>query len=103
MRGQIDDQLSIFGDVLYDWAKLYQSLIGYDEILENKVLISDYKENLIKLYEEKITSLFNKDYLTYIKIITASLLFSLIPLHKNDVNKCNEYYNIMQKLIDSFF
>ena len=103
MRGQIDEQLSIFGDVFYDWAKLYQSLIGYDEILENKVLISDYKDNLIKFYEEKITSLFDKEYLTYIKIITASLLFSLIPLHKNDANKCTEYYNIMQKLIDSFF
>ena len=38
MRGKIGNKLSLCGDWLYDWAKLYQSLIGYDEILENKVL-----------------------------------------------------------------
>jgi len=28
-----------------------------------------------------------------LKIITQSLLFSLIPLHNN--NKCNDYYNLI--------
>jgi hypothetical protein len=34
MRGKIGDTLTIYGDAFYDWAKLYQSLIGYDKILD---------------------------------------------------------------------
>ena len=32
MRGKVGDKLTICGDWLYDWAKIYQSIIGYDEI-----------------------------------------------------------------------
>ena len=38
MTGKQGKQLTIYGDWLYDWTKLYQSLIGYDKILENKVI-----------------------------------------------------------------
>lgn len=34
MCGKIGDTLNIYGVVFYDWAKLYQSLIGYDKILD---------------------------------------------------------------------
>ena len=35
MIGKLGSELSIYGDWLYDWAKVYQSLIGYDFILLN--------------------------------------------------------------------
>ena len=41
MRGKIGSKLSLYGDELYDWAKLYQSLIGYDEILQDKSINED--------------------------------------------------------------
>ena len=36
MRGKNGDSLSIYGDWLYDWSKMYQSIIGYDKILQGK-------------------------------------------------------------------
>ena len=96
MRGKQDNKLTIYGDWLYDWAKLYQSLIGYDEILEDKIININYKNSLLEYFKE----LFIKKYSEYdfknLILITKSLLFSLIPLHDND--KCNEYYKLIMKI-----
>jgi hypothetical protein len=96
MRGFIDNKLSIYGDSLYDWAKLYQSLIGYDEILENKIISNEYKNVIIQHFEEKFIKIYSEEYLIHLKIITASLLFTLIPLHDNE--KCINYYNLISLL-----
>ena len=50
MRGKIEDKLTIYGDYLYDWAKIYQSIIGYDEILLSKFININYKENIIEIF-----------------------------------------------------
>ena len=47
MRGKINNELTILGDELYDWAKIYQSLIGYDEILIDKFISKSYKDKII--------------------------------------------------------
>ena len=99
MRGKIDDELTIFGDQNYDWAKLYQSLIGYDEILDDKLINHEYKNNLIKIFETFIINKFDEQTMINIKYITASLLFSLIPLHNNE--KCIKYYNLCRNLINN--
>jgi dTDP-glucose pyrophosphorylase len=96
MRGKLDNITSIFGDANYDYAKLYQSLIGYDEILENKHVNIKYKTSLISYFEEYITSKFGLQRLKDIKKITQSLLFTLIPLHDN--SKCIDYYNLCIKI-----
>ena len=102
MRGELDGVLTIFGDCFYDWAKLYQSLIGYDEILHNTELNSEYKRKIVSFYEIKFVSLFDDKQLEYLKIITASLLFSLIPLHYNNKEKCQKYYLLMRNIVDNF-
>ena len=33
MRGRLDNINTILGDSFYDYAKIFQSLVGYDEIL----------------------------------------------------------------------
>lgn len=97
MRGKLGDKFSIYGDHMYDWAKLYQSLIGYDEIHENKILHADYKKNMINYFEIYLQELYdNQISLEILKSITQSLLFSLIPLHNND--KCNGYYALIKSL-----
>ena len=93
MRGKINDTYTIYGDIMYDYAKIYQSLLGYDEILLNKILPSDYKINLLNIFMKFINEHFNKEYLEIIYMITNSLLFTLIPLHDNI--KCNEFYNLI--------
>ena len=93
MRGKIDNQLSIEGDYLYDWAKLYQSFIGYDKILMNKNINIKYEEKMKKIFEDYFIELYDKDKLKDLKMITKSLLFTLIPLHDND--KCKLYYKLI--------
>jgi hypothetical protein len=93
MRGSQGPVLSICGDWLYDWAKLYQSLIGYDEILDNINLDYDYKNDIIKYFVELFLEKFSDDNFSNLKIITKSLLFSLIPLHDDD--KCDKYYKLI--------
>lgn len=96
MRGVINNTLTIYGDSLYDWGKIYQSLIGYDEILENSYIDEKYKKNLINFFENKIINNYGIEYLNNIKLITNSLLFTLIPLHDNE--KCSKYFNLIQTL-----
>jgi hypothetical protein len=94
MRGKINNNLTITGDVFYDWAKLYQSLIGYDEILFNKQININYKKNIINNFIEYFLELYSEEELNNVKYITKSLLFTLIPLHYNE--KCIHYYNLIQ-------
>lgn len=96
MRGKIGSNLSLIGDQLYDWAKFYQSLIGYDEILDEKYLNLNYKNNFIKIFEEKIIYIYGIEYLQYIKLIAKSLLFTLIPLHNN--SNCIKFYDLIGKI-----
>ena len=100
MRGIINKTLTIYGDKMYDYAKIYQSLLGYDEILENKYVLEQYKNKFLNYFEERFLNIYNEIDFYYLKIITASLLFSLIPLHDND--KCKYYYELIDKLIDKF-
>lgn len=93
MRGKVGNECTIYGDWLYDWAKIYQSLIGYDEILMKKEIDKEYKSEMIEIFENFFTEWFSNEDLKNLKLITNSLLFSLIPLHNND--KCEKYYNLI--------
>jgi capsule biosynthesis phosphatase len=93
MRGKLGDKLTICGDFLYDWAKFYQSLIGYDKILIEKTISDSYEKKMINVFEEYFIHLYSEDDLVNLKIITKSLLFSLIPLHNNDL--CYKYYDLI--------
>jgi len=96
MRGVINKTLTIYGDKMYDYAKIYQSLLGYDEILENKYISIEYKNKFLIYFEERFLNIYSDKDFYYLKIITASLLFTLIPLHNNV--KCKSYYDLIYKL-----
>jgi capsule biosynthesis phosphatase len=93
MRGKLSDKYTIYGDYLYDWAKLYQSLIGYDLILQDKEVSSNYKNKLLTYFENYFVELFSIEQFNDLKLITNSLLFTLIPLHDND--KCKRYFELI--------
>jgi len=95
MRGKQGDVLTIFGDVYYDIAKIYQSLVGYDNILNGVEIDDEYRSNLITYFESKI----HPEVLNKIKLITASLLISMLPLHDEDENKFNKYIKLINNLI----
>jgi capsule biosynthesis phosphatase len=93
MRGKQGDKETIYGDWLYDWSKLYQSLVGYDKILQNKQISLIYEEKMIKTFENKFIDQYSETDFINLKNITKSLLFSLIPLHDNE--KCFQYYDLI--------
>ena len=93
MRGKMGTVLTIYGDWLYDWAKVYQSLIGYDNILLNKEVNIKYQKSILEFFEDYFITLYSEDAFNNLKMITKSLLFSLIPLHDND--NCQQFYNLI--------
>ena len=95
VKGVQGNEFSIYGHPLYDFAKIYQSLIGYDEILLEKQISESYKRKMISHFEKKFS--LRKSDLVTIKNITKSLLVSLVPLH-NEPNKFKKYINLSKKL-----
>ena len=93
MRGELDTELTILGDYLYDWGKLYQSLIGYDNILLDKPIDEIYQKNMLDTFYKYFITVYSKEELVCMKMITKSLLFTLIPFHNNE--KCIKYYNLI--------
>jgi len=69
MRGLIGDFLTLGGDPLYDYAKLYQSLVGYDCCLWNCRYDSDYKDMLLNHFRMKVGNKFQD-----IKMISTVLM-----------------------------
>jgi hypothetical protein len=97
MRGMLGDDLTINGDIMYDYAKIYQSILGYDFILNDKELDYDYISTFRDYFEKKFISIYNEELMTYVKYITSSLLFSLVPLHSNE--KCVRYLRLSKSII----
>jgi capsule biosynthesis phosphatase len=54
MRGAVGDMLTLGGDPLYDYAKLYQSIVGYDCCLWGCDYDNNYKEMLLTYFQSKV-------------------------------------------------
>lgn len=97
MRGKIGNQLTIYGDIFYDYGKILQCLYGYDFILNNKEI--DYKYLLkLRIYFEEYFETKFKDKIKDVKIITKTLIFSMLPLHIDNMVKVYKYYDIIKKI-----
>jgi capsule biosynthesis phosphatase len=95
-RGKVGNDLTIFGDVNYDLAKIYQSILGYDFILNDVEINFEYVQRMREAFESQ----FGKDDLNSIRLITASLFFSLIPLHTFSEKKFKKYFSIIESLLE---
>jgi capsule biosynthesis phosphatase len=95
MRGKQGDEVTLYGDINYDLAKVYQSLIGYDNILNNVEIDDGYRSELVNYFE----SIISKETLKKVKLITASLLISMLPLHDDDETKFNKYIKLIESLV----
>ena len=94
MRGRVGDELTVYGDIFYDYAKVYQSLIGYDHVLMGKDVAIG--EN-VSVFEEYVVRVYGTERLQDIKMIAKSLLISLIPLHGDE--KCRSYYGLVSSIV----
>lgn len=87
-----NDQLCVFGDVMYDYAKILQSLCGYDEILLTGDRFLD-NTSMIKKLNTHVRQTHGEQYVKLINTIKNSLLFTLIPLHDN--KNCDKFYDMI--------
>ena len=84
MRGQVDGILTIQGDKYYDYGKLYQSIIGYDLILNGDTIDNEYIESTKNQYLKKCEDMgLNLEYLRW---VTKSLIFGTFHFYSNNVN-----------------
>lgn len=93
MRGKLGDTLTIYGDIFYDYAKILQSLCGYDHILFGQTFNKPYMNKFKARFIDFLTYRYGTKAYEDVRLITKSLLFTLIPLHDNE--KCQEYYRLI--------
>jgi capsule biosynthesis phosphatase len=72
MRGRVNNILTTNGDILYDYAKLYQSLLGFDAALYGDEIGFNYLCNIRKIFEENLILIGLS--LSDLKIVTISLI-----------------------------
>jgi len=94
MRGAQGTDLTIAGDAVYDLAKVYQSLSGYDFIMMDKIRQPD--QQLMDHFTRWVELRYDLD-VTDIRRYAAGLYFSLIPLHAD--HRCQTYFRLAQNLI----
>ena len=85
-RGSQLNEFSMHGDIFYDYAKLYQSLFGYEFILARKDPIKKL-HNLRKYFEEKFIKKYDKSKLIELRVICSSLYLTLLPFHNKNLSE----------------
>lgn len=89
MRGRVDDIMTLNGDIYYDYGKMYQSILGYDLILNNCYPTSlsgkEYIEKIKKIYLDKCIKC-GLD-IKYLEAVVISLIFGTIPFIKTNEDK----------------
>lgn len=88
MRGSLGSVLSVWGDAAYDWAKVYQSLWGYEHVQLNVPITPDTYGRLARLRStfwsvlpECVPPHAAARLRQWLPALTASLLLSLVSLH----------------------
>ena len=85
MRGLQGQFPTLEGDIIYDLAKIYQSLWGYDFVLINRYPMDrqdvEMLARLRDIFREWCQRSYKLSQFRDVEMICASLLFSLIPLH----------------------
>jgi len=95
-RGRMGDELTIFGDIFYDYAKIYQSCVGYDFILLNRAIDKNVVSHAKLMFTDCFLEEFNSQDLEDVKMITKSLIVSLLPLHNPD--KCDKFLELINNI-----
>jgi hypothetical protein len=94
MRGMVGNKETIYGDRNYDYAKILQSLLGYDSLLRGVHINSKYRDSLIAHFIEKCPAN-ERD----IRAIAAYLLFTLIPLHEDNALLQDQSFSLAKQVI----
>jgi len=107
MRGALGDRLTTAGDITYDLAKVFQSLCGYDFLLEDHEITSSMQEHLDSLqrtFWDYVAMHYPEVALSDVRLITAQHFFAIVPLHEVR-SRMRQYLRMSHNLMaqDNFF
>jgi hypothetical protein len=88
---------SMYGDVFYDYAKVYQSLVGFEQVSNYQKTDNKFCLEKKKYFENYFTKMFDKKKLDNLKFITSSLLISLIPMQ--DKKNSFKFMEVSKKVL----
>jgi len=92
MKGQVYGELTLNGDIYYDYGKMYQSILGYDLILNKQSINEEYLQKNKTYFLKKCQQInLNLDYLHW---VTKSLIFGTFYFNSENVCK-NEIWDWM--------
>ena len=83
MKGQVDGLLTLNGDMYYDYGKLYQSILGYDLVLNGCEIDEKYLERMKELFLGKCSGLD----IPYLTAVTKALMLGTISFIENQEAK----------------
>lgn len=95
MRGMVGDVATLRGDMYYDYGKLYQSIIGYDYILNDYDINFGFVSKASAIFEAEVG---DAAVMRHVKMITACLIFSMIPLHDSHTRRAR-YMGLIGQLL----
>ena len=95
MKGQVDGVLTLNGDIYYDYGKFFQSILGYDLIINDCIIDSEYISFIQEYFFKKCKEI-DLD-IEFLKAVTLSFLFSNIFFIEN--NKKLKVWEFIKKLI----
>lgn len=92
-RGADDNSNTIYGPSCYDYAKLLQSLYGYDFILNDSKIPTNYLKKLRNYFFKKCKE--DKEQLIY-KV--KCLILSMLPLHINNDERIKKFVELYKTI-----
>jgi dTDP-glucose pyrophosphorylase len=97
MRGKFNDIQTIKGHTIYDYSKIYQSIVGLDHII-------NYNENIPKSIREPIEKIFWENYphdIFTLKRMTGYLIYCTFHAYEPgfEISKKEKIWNLVKSLI----
>jgi len=95
MRGEWDNKLTVGGDIYYDFAKVLQSLTGYDYVLHNEPIQKEYLKSLRDHFLNKLLRTHPTLSIDELQNKVKLLYISLIPFHRDDLQRCKRFLELL--------
>jgi hypothetical protein len=98
MKGLVCERETLSGDRVYDYAKILQSLIGFDSILYDKEIDESYNKIFIEYFKQWIIEN-DKDVLfSDIELICKVLIFGVFHAYKDEQMNLDKKMKIVDLL-----
>lgn len=104
----IDPRGELFGNHFYEVAKLMHSVMYNYDFIDAELYIKEGnqvniynkgKENIQKIFMEIIEKRYNDGEIKLIKLLTASLFLSMIPLHSHNTTNQELFYETFKQIL----